>query len=305
MRDIGVIYLCRFAEGQAPVRRFLQTYREYASGAEYDLHVVFKGFEGRATLDEFRALFDGVDINAIVLDDSGFDLGAYVRAAKQVSNRRLIFLNTFSQIRGANWLFYFNQALDQPGVGIAGATGSLQSNPGSYERTLYRLVVRAFDGLGRRLGRRTVVNGASLPLSMQSRSNRRYLMAPFYYVYLIANFARYPNPHIRTNAFMVDREQFLLLKFPIFRKKEDAHRFESGRSSLTRQFVARGLQAVVVGRDGKAYPVDQWRTSGTFWSGDQTNLLVADNRTIEYDESSPEMRFYLEHLAWIDPWAPA
>jgi hypothetical protein len=305
MRDIGVIYLCRFAEGEEPVRRFLRTYRNHAAGVDHDLHIVFKGFEDRASFDSYRMLFDGVDINAIVIEDSGFDLGAYAQAAQLVSNRRLIFLNTFSQIRGMNWLDHFNRVLDQPGVGIVGATGSLQSNPGSYERTLYRVGLRIFDGLARYMGRRNAVVGASLPLTMQSRSRWRYVFSPFYYVYLISKFTRYPNPHIRTNAFMLDRAQFLALKFPAFKKKEHALLFESGRWSLTRQLAACGLRAMVVGRNGQAYSADQWRASGTFWSGNQSNLLIADNRTCEYDESSPEMRSYLEHLAWVDPWAPA
>jgi hypothetical protein len=303
MRDVGVIYLCRFAEGEEPVRRFLRTYRNHAAGVDHDLHVVFKGFTDRARFEAFRAMFDDLPINAIELDDTGFDLGSYVKAAKAVSNRRVIFLNTFSQIQGANWLRHFNRGLDQPDIGIAGATGSLQSNPGSYERTLYRLFIRACSGIATRFGVRSDGKRASLPLSMQPRSRRRYLLSPFHYIYLLVHFTRYPNPHIRTNAFMVDRARFLSLQFPMFRKKEDAHRFESGRQSLTRQYAARGLKAVVVGREGRAYPVDQWRAAGTFWTGDQANLLIADNRTCEYAEGTPELRSYLEYLAWIDPWA--
>ncbi len=304
MRDIGIIYLCRFAEGEEPVRRFLQTYRDHAAGVEHDFYVVFKGFPDRAKLETARAQFDGISINAIELDDSGFDLGSYVAAARAVSNRRLIFLNTFSQIQADNWLRHFDLAMNEPGVGVVGATGSWQSNAASYERTLKRLVLKFWNlpsemrqaaGLGED-------KPASLPLTMQRRSRLRYILALFHYIYFVFEYGRHPNPHIRTNAFMVDRSQFLSLRFPSFTNKKDAYKFESGRLSLTRQYLSQGLQPVVVDRNGKVYDVEQWKSSGTFWISDQINLLVADNRTCDYAEGAQELRIYLEHIAWVDPW---
>ena len=32
VKDVGVIYLYRFAEGEHPVRRFIQSYREHSAG---------------------------------------------------------------------------------------------------------------------------------------------------------------------------------------------------------------------------------------------------------------------------------
>jgi hypothetical protein len=301
MRDIGVIYLCRFAEGEEPVRRFLRTYRDHVAGVDHDLHVVFKGFTDPTKLEAFRTIFDGIPINAIELDDTGFDLGSYVKAAKAVSNRRVIFLNTFSQIQGANWLRHFDQAMNAPGIGLAGATGSWQSNAASYERTLKRLMAKIWTL--RPFAKPVTGDSKSLPLTMQRRSRLRYIFSLFHYIYFVIEYGRHPNPHIRTNAFMVDRAQFVSLYFPSFENKKDAYRFESGRRSLTRQYIARGLQPVVVDRNGKAYAVDQWKASGTFWIDNQVNLLIADNRTCDYAEGAPELRTYLEHIAWVDPWA--
>ena len=306
MRDVGVIYLCRFAEGEDPVRRFLKTYRDHAAGMEHDLHVVFKGFPDRAKLEATRALFDGMPINAIELDDSGFDLGSYVAAAKAVSNRRVIFLNTFSQIQAPNWLQYFDSAMNEPGVGIVGATGSWQSNAAGYERTAKRLLNKIWNlkGVRQVTGRGGVEPQPALPLTMNRRSRLRYILSLFHYIYNVFEYGRHPNPHIRTNAFMVDRVQFLSLRLPSFANKKDAYKFESGRRSLTRQYIARGLQVVVTDRNGKVYAIGQWDKSGTFWIGDQANLLIADNRTCDYAEGTREFRAYLEQTAWADPWAP-
>jgi hypothetical protein len=54
----------------------------------------------------------------------------------------------------------------------------------------------------------------------------------------------------------------------------------------------------VVGRDGRAYARDEWRESGTFRVDDQSNLLVADNRTDQFASADPATRKRLEELAW-------
>src|SRR6185312_166977 len=105
---------------------------------------------------------------------------------------------------------------------------------------------------------------------------KRLVLAPFDYAQRFYEYGRFPNPHIRTNAFMIERKQFLSLKFPAFVSKQDVYRFESGRRSLTRQILARGQKPVVVGRNGMMYEISEWRSSSTFWTGEQDNLIIAD-----------------------------
>jgi hypothetical protein len=111
-------------------------------------------------------------------------------------------------------------------------------------------------------------------------------------------FAPYPNPHVRTNAFMIEREVALSLDWPEVRTKWGAWRVENGKRSLTRQVWANGLDALVVGRDGEAYERDRWYESHTFRSGGQANLLVADNRTRQFAEADPSKQARLAELAW-------
>ncbi len=303
MQDVGVIYLYRFAEGEAPVQRFVKSYRNYAAGMDHDFHVIFKGFPDRERLELGRALFAGRPINAIELPDEGYDLGSYLAAATAVSNRRLIFFNTFSQILGNDWLRYLSRALDVPGVGLAGATGSWHSKASGYEGALKRVFYRI-----RHLPRfaRAVFGGGSKqqkPMKMRNRRLLRYILSPFEYLYYIYEYGRHPNPHIRTNAFIIERDRFLSLDFPKFKKKGDVYRFESGRRSLTRQIIAQGLQPVVVGRNGEVYAIAEWKSSATFWRDGQTNLLVGDNRTRDYAEGDRDFCEYLEDSAWTHPWS--
>lgn len=112
--------------------------------------------------------------------------------------------------------------------------------------------------------------------------------------------ARFPNPHLRTNAFMLSRALMRTARWPEVRSKSQAWRLESGTHGLTRHVWSRGGQTLVVGRDGAAYPPDRWPESATFRSAGQANLLVADNRTRQWDQASPELQARLSRLAWGD-----
>ncbi len=111
-------------------------------------------------------------------------------------------------------------------------------------------------------------------------------------------FPAFPNPHVRTNAFMLDRALLLDLAWPRVRSKREAYVLESGKASLTRQVWAHGLRAQVVGRDADGYEPERWPASRTFRSGDQENLLVADNRTRQYVDADPGERERLRRMAW-------
>jgi hypothetical protein len=73
---------------------------------------------------------------------------------------------------------------------------------------------------------------------------------------------------------------------------------ESGRGSISNQIWERGKKVLVVGRNGVAYPPESWRASATFRSGDQRNLLIADNRTEQYAAADPCFKRRLELMAW-------
>ena len=90
----------------------------------------------------------------------------------------------------------------------------------------------------------------------------------------------FPNIHIRSTAFMIDRKFFLnITKGITITTKIDAFHFESGPESLTRQVLAKGKEILLVGRNGRGYSPKFWPASDTFRRGKQNNLLIADNQT--------------------------
>ncbi len=321
MADIGVVYLYRFAEGELPARGFLDSYRAHPAGVDHDLHVIFKGFPDAPALASARKLFAGLPINPIGLDDAGFDVGSYFAAAKLVSNRRLVFFNTFTELLTDDWLKKFDAALSQPEVGLVGATGSWQSRSSYYEA----IIGMAWAGLNHLLSQLTEfaakgwhakesqdmkVGGEDSQdphgvdkrrlIALVDRGFHRLFRLDRYLMYLW-HYARYPNPHVRTNAFMIERDCFLSLRVPSFNKKYGVYKFESGRQSMTKQIVARGLKPVVVGSNGRFYDISEWKSSSTFWINEQANLIAADNRTRQYANATEEGRARFQDFAWVSP----
>jgi hypothetical protein len=133
-----------------------------------------------------------------------------------------------------------------------------------------------------------------------------YSSAPFWLRRRRAgDFLPFPNPHLRSNGFMIGRELLLDLDWPHPSSKVAAWGIESGARSMSRQVWERDLDVLVVGRDGIAYAPERWRESATFRSGEQRNLLIADNRTRQYEQAKPTLRRRLEQMAWGAPGAPA
>lgn len=109
--------------------------------------------------------------------------------------------------------------------------------------------------------------------------------------------SRENGPHIRTNAFMVDRKLFLELMSDDMTTREQEAAFESGPNSLTNKIINMGLNPVVIDRHGVPH-FDFGASANIFRRGFQEDLLVADNRTIDYDVSPQDRRCWLSSLAW-------
>ncbi len=319
LAQIGVFYLCRFAEGERPVRRFVDSYRAHPAGLEHDLHVIFKGFSSTTSLGAAQALFTDLPFHSIELEDKGYDIASYFAAAALVTNPRLIFFNTFAELLADDWLKKFADALDQPGVGLVGATGSWQSprslyvarvkrglnwvrHPLDYLNYLGRLRAEPLAGNGDRSPPRSGTAGDAT--SVHARQMLRRLSGSVYDLLRFDHYLHYvpyPNPHVRTNAFMIERDRFLALRASSFRTKFGVYKFESGRQSLTQQVLKQGLRPVVVDRYGRIYEMADWKLSSTYWIDQQANLIVADNRTRDYAEGSRQFRARLQAHAWEHP----
>jgi hypothetical protein len=275
MPELCVTHLVWKPLGLDVFAAFLESYRARSAGIEHQLVVLFKGFTSDGELAPFNDLLDGTPHESLRVDDRGFDIKPYFTAARKLPHKYHCFLNSYSRIVGVDWLAKLHAQLAQQGVGLVGATGSHESPLDGHRRHIatarYPRTVRGLRAKFR-----------------DRRLTRRLEDA----------FEPFPNPHIRTNGFMIERATMLSLSFEGEREKMDSLRFESGRRGMTRQVLGRGLEALVVGRDGAGYKREQWPASRTFRSGEQENLLIADNRTDQYAEADAAFRAFLRDLAW-------
>lgn len=281
MSDTGicVAHLVRASNGIATIERFLSSYERHPAGLEHELLFILKGFGPLGVGRDVDSLLGRFRHHRVVVPDFGYDITAYFRAARKLEFPCFMFINSHSEILADGWLMKLHRALQSGNVGVAGATGSYGGFHVDEEKMLHRESV-TIRGPWKRLLLR-------LPGMEALNSVKRRLLFP-----------RFPNPHVRSNAFLIRRETLMRLRPQFTPTKFQAYRFESGSRSMTRQVLDMDQSAVVVGRDGSIHDVGQWRGARIFWEADQENLLIADNQTRRYQESAPEAKNVFAWQAW-------
>lgn len=289
------MHLVRHSNGMAPFEAFMSAYDRVDPGLEHELVLLLKGFPSVREAEPYRERAAASHPASVNVSDSGVDLTAYLSAAGALDHERLCFLNSFSEPVHPGWLGLLDAALGDPGVGAAGSTGSWASDLSYHLFQLGFPTAYAKILPGRESARIAMHEVAGVPYKGPVRHAARVLVNllpdPF-------SQSRFPAPHLRTNAFLIDRALLLSLRTGDLRGKRGAYRLESGRRSLTVQLTARGRTPVVVGRDGTPHQWRDWPASDTFWRAEQANLLVSDNQTRSYDAASEKQRAVMSAIAW-------
>jgi hypothetical protein len=129
---IALFYLARGADVDhlESIRRFVRGYRNRPAGVDHELVVIFKGFASEYALAAARTAMEGIAFREVCTGDDTFDLGAYADAIGRLDCERATFLNTGSEPVASDWLRKLSAALDLPGVGLVGASGSFEVGVG-------------------------------------------------------------------------------------------------------------------------------------------------------------------------------
>jgi hypothetical protein len=281
--SIALVYLARGAgNGLLAAKKFFDAYHAFPAGCQHDLIVISKGWVKIEEQKELERLVEKHAARMIYLPDDGYDWGAYMRLAPTLSQDWICFLNTHSRPRVDGWLNLLWGATktgdnDIGAVGATGSWGTIAQFPWPPSPTAN---LRAFFLL------------PLLPI--------RLLFHTFWFILKIKHFPIFPNPHIRSNTFIVKREIFLdfVAIHNIPTTKYQSHMLESGRTGLSFFLKNLGLKILVAGADGKVYEPDQWVKSKTFRIPKQENLLVEDNQTIRYEIADTKDKKILETAAW-------
>jgi hypothetical protein len=258
----------------ATFESFLRSYERNRSGCEHRLVFLFKGFATPAEAGEYTTRLSRLEHEALFIEDYGYDIGAYLKAARILQSDYYFFLNSGSVLLESDWLAKMYWHAKRRNVGVVGATASCESLYTDYLRARTRKYPN------------TSWFRSRIRASVINRLRHLYYYPPF------------PNHHIRTNAFMISREVLQRIKLRRIKTRVDTSRFENGRGGLTKQILEMNLDALVVGRNGDAYSHNEWSKSLTFWQGEQENLLVADNQTDKYARADQAQRHALTMTAW-------
>jgi hypothetical protein len=271
--DIAIIHLVRAGNDNQAVAQFVDSYLTHPAGHDHKLVFLLKGFSPELPSD-VAAILDRAPHSRIECPEGGFDIGSYRHAAERITEPLVMFLNSFSVIQGEQWLLKLVRAYRVPGVGLVGASGSWESLLSTLLATPNR------------------------DTAMQNGGRFAWLRAQLIGLPLRALFPAFPNPHLRSNAFLMAREEFLAITPARIRFKIQAWLYESGRDSVTQRVLRQGLRVMVVGRDGTAYGIADWPNSHTFWQYEQENLLIHDNRSMAYSRAGVSRQAQLYQAAW-------
>lgn len=277
--SVSVVYLSYVPYGPGLLETFLRSYQARVPGKVHDLIIVFKGQKEKGVAG-FQEIIDRLKVSCKILfyEGEGFDIDTYFWIANNINADHCLFFNSRSEILADQWLAHYCNAM-QSGSRVVSATASYQS--------LYSHVFQNnkwnWDhkkGFGR--------NFKKYKLLIKALLYWRFLFRPF------------PNPHLRTNAFFIERDLLLSIKKPQMKNKFDAYRFESGRRSFSEQLKKKGCSLVLLAKNGQTFQPDQWRSTRIFWKGDQEDLLIADNQTEMYRLAGDAEKKHLTRMAWGD-----
>jgi hypothetical protein len=298
-----IVYLAWAGADPIHLDRFLASYASHSAGADHRLVIAWNGYASAAALAAAQRRTADVPHDDFVVEAPALDLTAYRQVATWANEPVIGFLNSYSRVLSDGWLACLTSALEAPGVALAGTTGSWASHQ-DYRR--YHLHLPS--GYGAVFADRERTRQGFLALTRQANPGKRDLGRLPFKLAAAADLVRdrgafgsFPSPHLRTNAFVVSRRLMVELGSRQIRTKRDAYRLESGRTGFTQQVLDGGHRVVVVDRTGALYDVDAWDRSATFWTGGQENLLVADNRTDDYEQAGADGRRLLSLLAWGTP----
>jgi hypothetical protein len=285
--------------------------------------VIYKGFETERDLAAAREVFDMPNCEVRVTDEH-YDIGAYIIASAQTEANFVCFVNTHTEILSDNWLAHLRNAIEDESVGVAGATASYESLYDSLALTSKAVWLAGNEGVSydqRLAAYFRFVLTTNAPGWLEAKEVKGYRFGQFYETYLaekwdafwkltmrqsaprgphafLEGFNRFPNPHIRSNGFIVRRDRFL--RFEVQPTKKSAYSFESGPNGLSSTALREGKRLVLVDRNGRCIEKEDWPHAGCFRSGNQENLMMADNQTRSFAAlSQPEKDTHLL-MSWGD-----
>lgn len=324
--SIAVVYLARCIDGSTKeFIKFSESYNKYNAGFNHDLVIIFKGEAQRmGTKSATKQLFNKRNIISLDVDDNiGFDIHSYLIAAQNLNHDYLCFFNTHSEILGDDWLLkLYEPHIKNNKCGVTGATASYESLYTSYRlmsqviqmcsinKLNYNELIAAYmheeltlhtpKWISNNLNANMSNENFQVTMSdLESMQQHWFnVTRPGGSLHGFNLFRPFPNPHLRTNGFLIRRALLNSLDFKVATNKIDCCSFESGQLGLPRLLAEHGLCQILVGKNGMSYEVDNWSKNEGFRIGNQNNVLISDNQVKVFTNASKARKLYLSMLSW-------
>jgi|GEM_PF-3454682 len=279
-----VVYVCRRQDKDSAGKftRFFDSYKQHPAGHEHDLIIIKKGFRDHENdWKQWTAQISGIPFELREYPDKNYVFGYVRNLMEEFPDRYILVLNATSEILVDHWLdFYMRHAAPKRLLGACGNYFSWNDFP---EFTLTKLFRSS------RRSRKRLLSNLTIGLSS--------IPEAFY-----DGFHPYPNPNLRTTGFMIP-PRFLesIAYWPkagSIRSKNDEHLFEAGIYGLSMQTLLHGYELLVVGADGRCYPINEWCHSHCFFSSNQENLVIGDHITKKYAKMSTRQKATASRQTW-------
>ncbi len=249
------------------LNKFIKNYVSYDSGYDHDLLICFKGFKNIKTINEWKIK---IKMNFIEFDDSNqpndFDIGSFFRIAEKYKDRNIFFISSHCLPISNNWLKIFYKYFENKM--LLGSHSSYASISSEF-LNFYHNNHSKFEQL-------------------------RWGIKHFF------KFKLFPNPHIRTSAFLINAKDLLSCDFnkKKFIDKIETNYFESGRNSITNQLLKKGFKIGIVNSDDKYFSIGEWKKSQTYALENQEKLIFSDNRTNIYFDADSDKKKIIRKNNW-------
>ena len=261
--EIIVIYLSTKYSKISDLNQFIKSYKKYKAGSQHKLIICFKQLS-KHQLAKRLNLIKQIDyfIDPVNINDQ--EWGTLKRICEIYYNNYIFFMNDFSYPITKNWLKYFNKY--KKNKIILGCTASKSSH---FNNSFYR------------------------------NSNDNYFQACLKILYFFFKIPKFPNPHLRVNAFLIKAKDYLrFIQNKKTNNKLQSLILESGYGGFTNFFLNNNYKIKVLNRFGVLYDLEKADFSKTFASNNQEGLIISDKQTRNYEKLTLKNKLKKNKQSW-------
>lgn len=270
--ETGIVILYRGTESVRQLNSLLEKFAQ----TNKKVHLIVKNVSPEF-IKERKHLAKSQNYTLHHFSDDGLDWGAYIRISNIIKEKLIIFMNANTRVVEPDFDVMLRSHLlkcENPYRSVCGASGSYET----LKPTLEDLVSKKLSLLGKIL------------YLYRFLKTRRIML----------NSTSFPNPHVRSNVFILHREFFIKycssISFP--KNKYDCYELENGKDSLSAYALKNGGDIRLVNADNCSFSFSAWHEAKVYRNTGKDRSLAYDNQHVNFWKSSWLLKKILMIYAW-------